>query len=189
MPGELVLHADDLRGAGEAGDRAGDEGHRNCRRLTGTPENSAVSGACPDDVICSPSGVRDITTRRLPSSRSATMSPSVDPAAGEQDGQVVAGAEPVGVGEAGLGVAPGPVEQPLHEEQRDRVEQQRGDDLVDAGAPLEPGRHGGPGEPADGTGDEADREGHRPGSPVNVVPTQVTPTAPARNWPSAPMLQ
>ena len=76
-PGELVLHAEDLRGAGETGDRARHEGGRaSWIDATGMPENRAASGDWPAALIRSPSGVDAITTAVAAISTTPTIRPA-----------------------------------------------------------------------------------------------------------------
>ena len=132
---------------------------RNCSRPTAMPLNSAAFGACPAALIRTPVEVRAQHDAGHHDDDDREPEAPVHAAVREQGGQVVAGAQPVGVGEPALGVAPRPVEQALDDQQRDRVEQQRRDDLVDPELPLQPGRHDRPEQPAERPREEPERQG------------------------------
>ncbi len=83
----------------------------------------------------------------------------MDALAAEDRRQFVAGTERLGVGEPALRMTPWSVEQPLQQQQGDRVEQQRRHHLVDAGYPLEPRRQQRPQQPGSGAGREGERQG------------------------------
>ena len=92
------------------------------------------------------------------------------PVATEQVRHRIAMAVGVGVGEAALRMTPRAVEQALQQQQRDRVEQQRRDDLVDARHAFQPRRQHRPGETTDGTGGEPQRQRNASGQVGGVQP-------------------
>lgn len=152
------------------------------------PEKAAPLGARPTARLVRPTRVWVRTTQASTARTSATTYPRW-----RRDPPTIRGVLPPspdrgGLGELVGGVAPRAVEQPLEQEQGDRVEQQGCHDLVDAAADPQHGGDEPPRRARDGAGDQTERQRHRiSGSAGKARVTAVTAIAPAMNCPSPPI--